>query len=276
MCKAKNVCQGLHAHNDRAGKRYGKDATEWKWWHSSVPIKLKQLFTEGLVSLFPRSIQYFGSTVRRFHVVVLSNQAGMPLYPDPKSKPPKNLKDRVVAFKQKFESVATQLDIPLTLYAATGKDIYRKPRTGMWDSMLHDKGFTSVDVDLGNSMFVGDAGGRTASGKTPKDFSCSDRNLAANIGVKFFTPEEFFLGEPPRQFTRDFEPTVFSLEGSADEFELAFEKKSEKEVVLFCGAPGAGKSTFYSKNLRPLGYERINQDTLKRSVMQMCLARLPR
>lgn len=32
---------------------------------------------------------------------------------------------------------------------------------------------------------------------------------------------------------------------------------------MFCGSPGAGKSTFYWENLQPLGYERINQDSLK-------------
>ena len=32
---------------------------------------------------------------------------------------------------------------------------------------------------------------------------------------------------------------------------------------MFCGSPGAGKSTFYWENLKPLGYERINQDVLK-------------
>jgi hypothetical protein len=33
--------------------------------------------------------------------------------------------------------------------------------------------------------------------------------------------------------------------------------------VLFVGSPGAGKSTFYEKILKSLGYIRINQDTLK-------------
>ena len=36
---------------------------------------------------------------------------------------------------------------------------------------------------------VGDAAGR----KAPKDFSDSDRKFAQNIGVKFHTPEEYFL-----------------------------------------------------------------------------------
>jgi len=40
-------------------------------------------------------------------------------------------------------------------------------------------------------------------------------------------------------------------------------KKSDQEVVIFCGSPGAGKSTFYWKSLKPLGFERVNQDILK-------------
>ncbi|KAJ2966183.1 hypothetical protein NUW58_g10724 [Xylaria curta] len=35
------------------------------------------------------------------------------------------------------------------------------------------------------------------------------------------------------------------------------------DIVLFCGPPGAGKSTFFWKYLKSLGYERVNQDTLK-------------
>ena len=44
-------------------------------------------------------------------------------------------------------------------------------------------------MDLAASLFVGDAGGR----KAPKDYSDSDRKFAENIGVKFHTPEEYFL-----------------------------------------------------------------------------------
>lgn len=46
----------------------------------------------------------------------------------------------------------------------------------MWKELLEDYGIhSSGDVDLENSIFVGDAGGRIAHGGTPKDFSCSDR-----------------------------------------------------------------------------------------------------
>jgi hypothetical protein len=42
-----------------------------------------------------------------------------------------------------------------------------------------------------------------------------------------------------------------------------FSRNSPLELVIFCGSPGAGKSTFYWNYLEPLGYERVNQDILK-------------
>lgn len=44
---------------------------------------------------------------------------------------------------------------------------------------------------------------------------------------------------------------------------VTFEKRNPLDLVIFCGSPGAGKSTFYWKYLQPLGYERVNQDNLK-------------
>lgn len=44
---------------------------------------------------------------------------------------------------------------------------------------------------------------------------------------------------------------------------LPFSRKHPLELVIFCGSPGSGKSTFYWNHLRPLGYERVNQDILK-------------
>lgn len=73
------------------------------------------------------------------------------------------------------------------------------------------------DIDLEGSIFVGDAGGRTAQLKNAetgaaavaKDFSCSDRNFAHNVGIAYKTPEEFFLDEPAREFVRDFDLTSY-------------------------------------------------------------------
>ncbi|KAH6657613.1 polynucleotide kinase 3 phosphatase-domain-containing protein [Truncatella angustata] len=230
-----------------SGKRHGDDPSDWKWWDSSVPSKLRQLYGDG------------------HRVVILSNQAGLTLHPDPKAKGPKNLgKDRVAKFKQKCNAVLAQLDLPTTVYAATAKDIYRKPRTGMWKEVCRDYDLAEDEIDLENSVFVGDAGGRTAvlkGGAVAKDFSCSDRNLAHNLGLSFKTPEEFFLDREPREFQRDFDLAKHQYEEEDDD--LMFEKKNKQDMVLYVGPPGAGKSTFFWRHLKPLGYERINQDTLK-------------
>lgn len=80
-------------------------------------------------------------------------------------------------FKSKVSAVFSQLDLPVTVYAATGRDEYRKPRVGMWRQLLDDHGLDVMEtVDLENSFFVGDAGGREAvAGRTVKDHSCVDR-----------------------------------------------------------------------------------------------------
>ncbi|KAL2022175.1 hypothetical protein VTK56DRAFT_6004 [Thermocarpiscus australiensis] len=233
-----------------SGKRYADDPADWKWWHHSVPGRLRQLYNE-----------------EGYRVVVLTNQGGLDLHPDPKAKGPKTMKNRVPAFKQKCNAVLSQLGIPVTLYAATGRDIYRKPRTGMWTEMKDDYDLSESVIDYESSVFVGDAGGRIADLKgaivTPKDFSCSDRNFAHNVGIKFQTPEEFFLGEEPRDFTRDFDITNYPFLERVEDDGSSFEKTNDKDIILFVGPPGAGKSTFYWKVLKPLGYERVNQDILK-------------
>jgi bifunctional polynucleotide phosphatase/kinase len=91
-------------------------------------------------------------------------------------KIPKAHLSRLASFKVKAASVLTQLDFPISIYAATEKDIFRKPRLGMWHELLKDYDLTGPEgVDLEQSIFVGDAGGRIAEAGLSKDFSCSDR-----------------------------------------------------------------------------------------------------
>jgi bifunctional polynucleotide phosphatase/kinase len=106
--------------------------------------------------------------------VLISNQGGISLKPD--TKVPKSHQSRLGVFKSKVSAVFNQLDIPISIYASTEKDIYRKPRTGIWTELIEDYDIhLPDDLDLANSIFVGDAGGRDASQGKPKDFSSSDR-----------------------------------------------------------------------------------------------------
>jgi bifunctional polynucleotide phosphatase/kinase len=160
----------------------------------------------------------------------VSNQGGISLKPDPKTV--KSDQKRLADFKSKLSAVLTQLELPISVYAATARDRYRKPRTGMWQELLDDHDLVGpTSVDLENSFFVGDAGGReAAAGGAVKDHSCVDRcaisklynahvdmltpyrDFAANVGLKFHAPEEYFLHEDPRPYVRDFDPLVYIKE----------------------------------------------------------------
>ncbi|CZT20336.1 related to bifunctional polynucleotide phosphatase/kinase [Ramularia collo-cygni] len=226
----------------KSAKKFSLGPDDWQWWHACVPAKLKQLHEDG------------------YAVVFVSNQNAISLTPD--SKTGGDMK-AYMNFKAKVTAVFKNLDLPITLYAATEKDLNRKPRTGMWDQVLKDYG---LEVLRDSSFFVGDAAGRTGdkSANVRKDHSCSDRDFAANVGIAFHTPEEFFLDEEVKPFTRPFCPSAYlaGIEESQTD-PVVFRKANELDVVLLCGSPGAGKSTFYWQHMKSLGYGRVNQDLLK-------------
>ncbi len=116
-----------------------------------------------------------------FRVVIMSNQGGIRLKPDPKTV--KSDLHRLAVFKQKIAAVLVQLDLPINLYAATGDDNFRKPRTEMWTEMRRDYDLQAPNaIDLSASFYVGDAGGRSGNKGTRNDHACSDRLVK---GVRF-------------------------------------------------------------------------------------------
>ncbi|KMU88636.1 DNA kinase/phosphatase Pnk1 [Coccidioides immitis H538.4] len=220
----------------KSGNTFPRNEHDWKWWNHCVPGRIKELYSKG------------------YQVVIVTNQkkvllkkVGKGAIGDSKS---------LTIFKSKVSMILKDLDVPLSVYAATEYDEYRKPRMGMWKLMLDDYDLDVEGVlDLEGSIFVGDAAGR------PADHSCVDRNFASNIGLKFYTPEEFFLGKP-QEGVEAFNPKNFILDGTSRS-SLPFPESHGQELVIFCGSPGAGKSTFFWKYLEPLKYKRVNQDILK-------------
>jgi hypothetical protein len=109
------------------------------------------------------------------------------------------------------------------------------------------------------------------------------RKFAVNLKIPFFTPEEYFLGDPPTAYILgafnplDYIPTPVlpSTEPTATTITTTTQTNtipptvpvispsSAPDIILFVGSPAAGKSTFYRDHLLPMGYARINQDTLK-------------
>lgn len=94
---------------------------------------------------------------------------------------PKTLKSDLKSlsiFKAKIVAVLNHLQLPISLYAATERDRFRKPRTGMWEEMKEYFDLDAGDgIDLYGSLFIGDAGGRLADidSRRGGDFACSDR-----------------------------------------------------------------------------------------------------
>ncbi|KAI9734723.1 MAG: hypothetical protein M1818_006710 [Claussenomyces sp. TS43310] len=247
-----------------SGKKFSSDAQDWRWWHPTVPRILRKLYHEEGYEVKAFNIKTNQLSSLSYLVAIISNQAGIAMKPD--RKLPKAQITRLASFKSKVTSVLNQLDLPISIYAATEKDIYRKPRPGMWKELQDDYDLSAPGcIDLDGSFFVGDAGGRLAEAGLAKDFSCSDRDFAGNVGIKFHTPEEYFLKQTSRAFRRMFEPLDYIQDDDTivvTRHPLA-SRKNDKDVVLFCGSPGAGKSTTYWRYLKPLGYQRVNQDTLK-------------
>ena len=106
--------------------------------------------------------------------MIFTNQGSVSLKSD--SKTAKADQKSLATFKAKTTAVFSHFDFPVTLLAATTRDLYRKPRIGMWSELLEDFDLDEGEgPDLQSSFFVGDAGGRVARTNAKTDHSCSDR-----------------------------------------------------------------------------------------------------
>lgn len=133
-----------------------------------MPGRLKQLHDEG----------YF--------VVVMSNQGNISLKDNSKSlqRDTASLNN----LKQQVGSIFRQLDFPISIYAATDQDRYRKPRVGMWELMLEDYDLLAEGaVDMANSFYIGDAAGREKTDKRRKDHATSDRYVGRKTQITTHT-----------------------------------------------------------------------------------------
>ncbi|KAI5300896.1 hypothetical protein KEM55_004100 [Ascosphaera atra] len=157
----------------KSGAKFPTNGDDWQWWSPNVPLKLRELHDQG----------YLLAIITNQGAVVLKKKSK-------KSKTDVSEPKSLTNLKQRLTGVVKALELPMSIYAATAKDGFRKPGTGMWKELVGKQ-----DLDLENDLnheqcfFVGDAAGR------PQDHSNVDRELASNIGIPFKTPEEFFLGE---------------------------------------------------------------------------------
>ncbi|XP_026379968.1 polynucleotide 3'-phosphatase ZDP isoform X1 [Papaver somniferum] len=146
-------------------KRIGADA--WSLMFQSIPEKLNSLYKDG------------------YKLVIFTNESNIERW---KNK-------RQVAIDSKIGRLKNFIDhvkVPIQVFiacgfdnSAKGKDLFRKPNTGMW-KLMEQQFNSGIPIDMDQSFYVGDAAGRK------NDHSDADIKFAEAIGLKFYLPEDFF------------------------------------------------------------------------------------
>ena len=171
-------------------------------------------------------------------------------------------KTNVKDFRNKVETIVQTLGVPLQLFAATAKHcVFRKPRPGFWEYLERYKN-GDITIDQSNSFYCGDAAGRVRA-KGKKDFSCSDRLFALNIGTKFYVPEELFLKRKCAEDISmpDFNPKKL-MENPPQPLEPANSQLNipNQEVIVMVGVQVSEKSHFAEKCFGKAGYVIVSND----------------
>lgn len=199
-----------------SGNVFPKNSNDWKLLIPQIPHILKKLYTDG------------------YGIAIFTNQAGIG-----------SDKNKAESIKNKILDILSKFDFPVQVFISTGYGKYRKPAMGLWE---HMESISTVKIDRTKSIYVGDAAGRkkfkTLAGRK-EDFSCTDRKFALNLGVQFFTPEEFYLKDKPQPFSLgdSFNPhtTTHTTTSNTDY------TSNEQEMIINVGPPGSGKTTFSKK-----------------------------
>lgn len=212
-----------------SGHAFPKDKNDWKFPFTFIPNKLQNLHAKG------------------YKIVFFTNQGGI-----------KQSTFKIQEFKAKIKNIIKKINTPIQVFVATDRSIYRKPLPGMWESLINLKN-NSTEIDTNESFYVGDAAGRPKNWapKKKKDHSNADRLFAINLGLKFYTPEEYFLGSAKVNFEMpQFDPRIISTDFKP------LPLSENQEVILMVGSPGAGKSHYVKNFIIPHGYIHINRDKL--------------
>ncbi|KAG5357458.1 hypothetical protein CJU90_6294 [Yarrowia sp. C11] len=218
----------------KSGMPWPRDGSDWKWFSNRVVESLQAMHkTEDRKGSFP-------VPSKPYIVVIITNQGSLV---------PQEGKKRYAHFVERIDSVTDFIDIPVLVYAASkleqkkgapkvatkaeqDKDpkAFRKPGDGLWRQMTADLAKMHMKVDMKDSFYVGDAAGR------PDDFAASDKAFAANVGIQFFTPEEFFHCEVAYKDERSDDEEEEN--GKEDQEEKRQEGNGDGDVVTENGHKG--------------------------------------
>lgn len=244
----------------KSGAKFAKNKDDWKFLYPCVAEALRREYESGAL------------------IAIISNQNGL-------AKGHTTMTELI----EKAIAISNTIGVPMDIFFAFENDIYRKPRIGSFNFFLNNRIGGSINLDdaghlgqhnyeatrdpnvLANCLYVGDAAGRVKHGTRKKDFSASDYKMAINAGIRFETPEEFFLNsKQPLHCSvtlRDLGPSWNDIVRDNERISPAMKDlQSENdinipEIILLVGPPACGKSSLARKLNRT--HVRINQDILK-------------
>lgn len=273
----------------RNGGGFAKSADDWKWFDSSSALRPLLCSNSAPVPCcLPLTLPDPSSHSTRldkeaqlaklkelndagYLLVIFSNQGGI----EKGHQTVEALKGRVEAFWRETGP------LPFVAMFCIEEGPCRKPSPGMWNFLLRIlRPKTAPAVDMATSFYCGDAAGRARNPTTgKKDFANSDRAFAANVGIRFMTPEEAWFKRdalPANTPWEGFDPVLFLKEkfpsalngpvGSSSSSSSSSAPSSDsewqsvitplpaaKEIVLMVGSPASGKSFISEKMCAALG-----------------------
>ena len=217
-------------------------------WNTDVITKLRSLYDN-----------------ENYLLVIFTNQGGVQSAHNGK---------RATLVKTILDWLEYKIDRPVCAIASTksikkSKESFHKPQPHMWQKVLaavngpfgQGKGLirTVPTYDLKSSFFVGDSADEDdAQGGV-------DRKFAANVGIDFYTPDEYF--GPSHQELRKKLQQVEATGGDMPAPERALQARKAllggylggPILLILTGVQGSGKSTF-CRQLLEIGTDRNNEN----------------
>lgn len=162
MSSKDRVIQGVYSFDmdgtlitTKSGKKFPINDNDWKLLDSSIPSKIKSLYDDN------------------YAIAIISNQNGLD-----------QGKSDVSLFQKKIDVIIDTLGVPVDFICSMKHDIFRKPRTGMWDLLYERLWKDHIGNIHEKCYYIGDAAGRPAYGTRGKDFADTDLKFARNLGIK--------------------------------------------------------------------------------------------
>lgn len=218
----------------KSGAKFAKDEKDWIILNDKVVTSIKEYYEKG------------------YKIAIMTNQGGV-----------EKGHTTVPKIQGKIEKIVEFIGVPIQVFIAPWSNQYRKPGIGMWKYLVKNMN-GGIQPDMKNSIYCGDAAGRAKTKTRPADHDSTDYKFAINCGLEFKTPEMLFYGEKDELGDLGFDPRKLKtsvgntvIKGK-DNSKI---KGADKEMIIFCGSPGSGKSTIWRNYLAD--YVRVNNDTLK-------------